>query len=243
MTRYLDSILDAVGGTPLVRLARLGEGLPATILAKVESFNPGGSSKDRIGLAMIGAAEAAGLLKPGGTIVGGHLGQHGRRARHGRGRASDTAACSACRTRCRPRRSTSSRPTAPRSWSARPPFRPSRPSTTTRGRPDRARDARRVPHQPVRQPGQPGGALPDDRPRDVGAAGGKIDAFVAASGTGGTISGAGRYLKEKNPKVRIVGADPDGLDPLQWLRAPGEAHTYRSRASARTSCPRPTTGT
>lgn len=69
MTRYLDSILDAVGGTPLVRLGRIGEGLPATILAKVESCNPGGSSKDRIAVAMVDDAERRGTLGPGGTIV------------------------------------------------------------------------------------------------------------------------------------------------------------------------------
>jgi cystathionine beta-synthase len=64
-----DSILDVVGGTPLVRLSRLGRGLAPTLLAKVEFLNPGGSVKDRIGLAMVERAERAGQLKPGGTIV------------------------------------------------------------------------------------------------------------------------------------------------------------------------------
>ena len=65
----LDSILGAVGRTPLVRLSRMGRGLAPTILAKVEALNPGGSVKDRIALPMIEAAEREGLLKPGGTIV------------------------------------------------------------------------------------------------------------------------------------------------------------------------------
>ncbi|HEY4724553.1 MAG TPA: pyridoxal-phosphate dependent enzyme, partial [Actinomycetota bacterium] len=64
-----DSLLDVVGGTPLVRLSRLGRGLAPNLLAKVEYLNPGGSVKDRIGLAMVERAERAGQLKPGGTIV------------------------------------------------------------------------------------------------------------------------------------------------------------------------------
>ncbi|GIU98514.1 MAG: hypothetical protein KatS3mg014_0130 [Actinomycetota bacterium] len=65
----LDSILDAVGNTPLVRLRRVTRGVRPTVLAKLELLNPGGSVKDRIGLRMIEAAERAGLLRPGGTIV------------------------------------------------------------------------------------------------------------------------------------------------------------------------------
>src|SRR5690606_27511111 len=71
---WQDSILDTIGQTPLVRLRRLGAGLPCTVLAKVEFFNPGGSVKDRIGLAMIEDAEREGVLKPGGTIVEGTSG-------------------------------------------------------------------------------------------------------------------------------------------------------------------------
>src|ERR671932_1660535 len=65
----LDNILQAIGNTPLVRLPRLSAGLPVTVVAKLESLNPGGSVKDRIGLAMIEDAERRGLLRPGGTIV------------------------------------------------------------------------------------------------------------------------------------------------------------------------------
>src|SRR5689334_21022135 len=67
--RYHESILDTIGNTPLVRLRRVAEGLRCPVLAKMETFNPGGSVKDRIGLAMIEAAERDGSLKPGGTIV------------------------------------------------------------------------------------------------------------------------------------------------------------------------------
>ncbi|HOQ30594.1 MAG TPA: pyridoxal-phosphate dependent enzyme, partial [Armatimonadota bacterium] len=67
--RYYNSILDAIGRTPLIRLSRVTDGLPVTLLAKVESLNPGGSVKDRIGLAMIEKAERTGLLQPGGTII------------------------------------------------------------------------------------------------------------------------------------------------------------------------------
>ena len=67
--RYLESVLDAVGGTPLVRLRVVARDCPAPVLAKLEAFNPGGSVKDRIGLAMVEAAVRDGRLKPGGTIV------------------------------------------------------------------------------------------------------------------------------------------------------------------------------
>src|SRR5262245_27843918 len=67
--RYHESIVDLIGGTPLVRLRRVTEGIPALVLAKVEYFNPGGSVKDRIAVRMIDAAERSGLLRPGGTIV------------------------------------------------------------------------------------------------------------------------------------------------------------------------------
>ncbi|MCL5735354.1 MAG: pyridoxal-phosphate dependent enzyme, partial [Actinobacteria bacterium] len=67
--KYLDSVLDGVGGTPLVRLSRITSGLPVTLLAKAELLNPGGSIKDRIALGMVEDAEARGLLRPGGTII------------------------------------------------------------------------------------------------------------------------------------------------------------------------------
>ena len=72
-----DTVLDTIGDTPLVRLLTLGADLPCTVLAKLEMFNPGGSVKDRIGLAMIEDAEAKGQLKPGGTIVEGTSGNTG----------------------------------------------------------------------------------------------------------------------------------------------------------------------
>ena len=67
--QYFESILDTVGNTPLVRLRKVAANLPCPVLAKVETFNPGGSVKDRIGMAMVEAAEREGRLKPGGTIV------------------------------------------------------------------------------------------------------------------------------------------------------------------------------
>src|SRR5215467_11849962 len=69
MVRYAESVIELIGGTPLVRLGRLSSGLAPTVLAKLEYLNPGGSVKDRIALRMIESAEAAGLLMPGGTIV------------------------------------------------------------------------------------------------------------------------------------------------------------------------------
>ena len=74
---WSDSILDTIGNTPLVRINKLAEDLPCTVLVKVEFFNPCGSVKDRIGLAMVEAAERDGLLKPGGTIIEGTSGNTG----------------------------------------------------------------------------------------------------------------------------------------------------------------------
>ncbi len=112
--KYARTVLDLIGGTPLVRLNRVTAGIEAMVLAKVEYLNPGGSSKDRIAVRIIDDAERRGLLRPGGTIVeptSGNTGIGLALVAQQRG----TVASSSCPTRSARTRSTSSRPTAPTS--------------------------------------------------------------------------------------------------------------------------------
>ena len=97
--QVLDTFLDAMGNTPLVRLDRSTRGVQPTVLAKLEMLNPGGSVKDRIGIRMIEAAEREGLLKPGGTIVEPTSGNTGPRSRDRGGDPAATSASSSCPTR------------------------------------------------------------------------------------------------------------------------------------------------
>ena len=214
--QYAESILDLVGDTPLVRLSRVTRDLgPADrqplILAKLEMLNPGGSVKDRIGLPMIEAAERAGLLKPGGTIIEPTSRQHRSRARDRGGaqglslhlrdgrQAVDREAAAPPgvrgggrpvpderRPRDRPRATTRSPPGSPETSPAR-----SSPTSTgtRRTRPPTS--------------GPPG-------PRSGTQTEGRITHFVASVGTGGTITGAARYLKAQQPDDRVIGADPEG---------------------------------
>ena len=206
-----ESILQSVGRTPLVRLRRLAEGLPASVYVKVESLNPGGSVKDRVGLAMIAEAERRGWLRPGGTIIEATAGNTGvglamvaavkgyrcifvlpdkmseredppaeGLRRRGRHHAD---------RRRRPTRRTATT-ASPTGWPARSPA-PGGPTSSPTWPTPRSTTA-----PPARRSGS--------RPT------GRITAFVAGVGTGGTISGVGRYLKERNPDVKIIGADPEG---------------------------------
>ena len=166
-----DSILDLVGNTPLVRLARLSEaeGLQCTLVAKVETTNPGGSVKDRVAIAMVDAAERDGLLQPGGTIVEPTSGNTGAglaivAAQRGyrcifvmSDKMSDEKVALLARVRRRSRRVPD-----------RGPARGSALVLLDR-RTARARDARRVPSRPVLEPGEPARARDDDRARDLGA--------------------------------------------------------------------------
>ena len=164
-----DSILDTIGDTPLVRLSRIGAGLRPRLVAKVESFNPGGSIKDRVAVALIEAAERDGRLKPGGTIVEPTSGNTG------------TGLAIAARLRgyrviaVMPDKMSREKIDLLRAYGADvvlaptdvPPESPQ--SYYRRGRPADRRDSRGLPAQPVLQPGQPAGPLRVDRPGDLGA--------------------------------------------------------------------------
>jgi cystathionine beta-synthase len=208
--QVVDSLVDLVGGTPLVRMSRFSAGVAPTILAKVEYLNPGGSVKDRIGLAMITAAEEAGLLKPGGTIVEPTSGNTGA------GLAMVAAQRGYKCVFVMPDKMSQEKIDLLRAFGAEVVVCP------TAVEPDDPRSYYRTADRLVEEiPGafQPNQyfnqANPEAHYRSTGPevweqTDGKIDVFVAGVGTGGTITGTGRYLKERTPDVQIVGADPEG---------------------------------
>lgn len=207
---YCENILNLIGRTPLVKLNRLTSGIKATVLAKMESLNPGYSVKDRIGIAMIEAAERDGSLKPGGTIVEATSGNTGiglalaaavkgygcifvmtdkasvEKVRYLKALGADVVVT---------------------------------PSSAKPGTPDHyVSTARRIasetpnsfyPNQ-YAHPANPDAHYRTTGPEVWEQTEGKITHFVAGLGTGGTISGTGRFLKEKNPNIKIIGADPYG---------------------------------
>ena len=207
---YHENVLHLIGHTPLVKLNRMVPGLKATVLAKMESLNPGYSVKDRIGISMVEAAEREGTLKPGGTIVEATSGNTGigialtaavkgyrcifvmtekasvEKVRYLKALGSDVVVV---------------------------------PATAKPGTPDHyvetaRRIARETPNSfypdQYSNPNNPEAHYRTTGPELWEQTEGRITHFVAGLGTGGTISGTGRFLKEKNPNIRVVGADPYG---------------------------------
>ncbi len=206
----LDTFLDAMGDTPLVRLHTVTRGVRPTILAKLEMLNPGGSVKDRIGIRMIEAAEAAGLLKPGGTIVEPTSGNTG----HG------LAIAAAIRGyKCifvMPDKMSQEKISLLRAYGAEVVICPTAVPPESPESYYRVADrlAEEIPgaYQPNQyfNPENPKTHYETTGPEIWRQTDGTIDVFVAGVGTGGTISGVGHYLKEQNPEVMVVGADPEG---------------------------------
>jgi cystathionine beta-synthase len=220
--RVYDSILDAVGNTPTVRLSRLGRGLAPTILAKVEYLNPGGSVKDRIGLAMVERAEESGDLRPGGTIIEPTSGNTG----------VGLAIVAALRGyRCifvMPDKVSPEKIALLRGYGAEVVVTP---TAVAPEAPDsyysvanRLTAEIAAAFQPNQYANQ---ANPDAHYASTGPeiweqTGGAVDVLVVGVGTGGTITGAGRYLKERKPGVEVVGADPEG----SIYSRPDDVHPY-----------------
>ncbi len=206
----LDSFLDAMGNTPVVRLRSVARGVKPSILAKLEMLNPGSSVKDRIGLRMIEAAEREGLLKPGGTIVEPTSGNTG----HG------LAIAAAVRGyRCifvMPDKMSQEKISLLRAYGAEVVICPTAVAPESPESYYRVADrlAAEIPgafqpnqyHNPV----NPQTHYDTTGPEIWEQTEGRLTAFVCGVGTGGTISGAGRYLKERDPDVLVVGADPEG---------------------------------
>jgi cystathionine beta-synthase len=208
--REYPTILELVGRTPIVRLDRLGRDVPGELLAKLEYLNPGGSVKDRIGLAMIEAAEKDGLLRPGGTIVEPTSGNTG----------VGLAMAAALRGyRCifvMPDKMSQEKISMLRAYGADVVI------TPTAVDPHSPESYYSVSDRLAEE--IPGGFKPDQysNPTNPEAhyattgpelweqTGGEVDAIVISVGTGGTITGVGRYFKERRPEVCIVAVDPEG---------------------------------
>ena len=203
-------MLDLVGSTPIVRLDRISRDVPGTLLAKLEYMNPGGSVKDRIGLAMIEAAERDGRLRPGGTIVEPTSGNTG---------VGLAIAAAIKGYRCifvMPDKMSQEKIAILRSYGAEVVI------TPTAVDPESPESYYSVSSRLAEE--IPGGFKPDQYsnranpqahyestgPEIWEQTGGEIDALVVSVGTGGTISGVGRYFKEQGAKTLIVGADPEG---------------------------------
>ena len=226
-----DSLVDAIGRTPLLRLKRLGAGLSCEFLGKLEMLNPGGSVKDRIGISMIEAAEREGLLKPGGTIVEPTSGNTG---------VGLAIAAALKGYRCiftMPDKMSMEKVSLLRAYGAEVVI------TPTAVAPESPESYYSVANRLTEEiPGafQPNQYHNAKNPEaHYGSTGpeiwdqteGRVTHVVFSVGTGGTVSGAGRYLKERNPDVQIVGADPEGSVFT------GEAHPYLVEGIGKESWP------
>ena len=206
LDRIADSLCDLVGDTPLLLLSRFASDLPVTLLGKLEAFNPGSSVKDRIGLAMIEAAEREGKLKPGGTLIEPTSGNTGIAL-------AWVAAIKGYRLiLTMPETMSMERRRILTALGAEVVLTPG-----TQGMPGAVQAAQelidRIPGAIMPQQfGNP--ANPGVHYRTTGVeiwdkTDGRVDIFVAGVGTGGTVSGAGKLLKEKNPKVHVVAVEPE----------------------------------
>ncbi len=224
MARDYPSVLELVGNTPIVRLDRISRDVPGTILAKLEYMNPGGSVKDRIGTAMIEAAERDGLLKPGGTIVEPTSGNTG---------VGLAIAAALKGYRCifvMPDKMSQEKIAALRAYGAEVVITP---TAVDHDSPESYYSVSSRLAEEI-----PGGFKPDQYsnlanpeahythtgPEIWEQTGGEIDALVISVGTGGTISGIGRYFKERKPEVLIVGVDPEGS--VYTATGEGDLHPY-----------------
>ncbi|MGI8773619.1 MAG: cystathionine beta-synthase [Actinomycetota bacterium] len=207
---FYESLLDAIGRTPLLNMSRLGKDLDCTLLGKLEMFNPGGSVKDRIGIRMIESAEREGLLKPGGTIVEPTSGNTG---------VGLAIAAVLKGYRCiftMPDKMSQEKIDLLRSYGAEVVI------TPTAVPPDSPESYYSVANRLTEetsgafQPNQyhnmnnPEAHYHSTGPEIWEQTDGRVTHLVVGVGTGGTVTGCGRYLKEQNPDVQVIGADPVG---------------------------------
>jgi len=219
-----DSVLGTIGWTPLIRLSRITQGLRTPIYGKAEIFNPGGSVKDRIGLPIIERAERAGTLKPGGTIVEGTSGNTG---------VALAIAAALRGYRCiftMPDKMSQEKVRLLKAFGAEVIITP---TAVPPDHPDSyVMVARRIAQE------TPNAVLADQFYNDANPDAhyattgpeiweqteGRVTHLVASAGTGGTITGVARYLKEKNPKVRVISGDPVGSILADLWRSKGKSH-------------------
>jgi len=221
MSREYENVLETIGKTPLIKLNKITGDVKSKIYVKVEYFNPGGSVKDRIGLAMIEAAEKEGALKPGGTIVEATAGNTGV------GLALAAAIKGYRMIFVMPDKMSGDKIDLLKAYGAEvvitktavPPDSPE----SYNGVADRL--AKEIPGavrpNQFANPGNPQAHYLTTGPEIWEDSGGKVDVFVAGMGTAGTISGTGKFLKEKNQDIQVIGADPEGSilsgdSPKSW---------------------------
>jgi cystathionine beta-synthase len=224
------SILQLIGNTPILKLTKLTQNTQATVLAKLEYFNPGGSIKDRIGIQMIEAAEVEGLIKPGYTIVEPTSGNTGL------GLAMAAIAKGYKMIFTLPDKMSKEKIDLLRAFGAKVII------TPTNVAPDHPANYVKVAERIAKE--TPNAFMPNQYmnkanplthykttgPEIWRQTGGKIDVLVATMGTGGTISGIAKYLKEQNPKIRVVGVDPEGSlyhHEFYGTTATADLHSYK----------------
>ncbi len=210
MPRDYPTLLDLIGGTPVVRLQKIGAELGCTLLAKLEYLNPGGSNKDRIGLRMVESAERAGSLRPGGTIVEPTSGNTGV------GLALAAAIKGYRMIMVLPDKVAPEKIALLRAFGAEVVICPTAVDADSPESYYSVSDrlAEEIPgaYKPDQYSNQenPAAHYATTGPEIWQQTGGELDAVVISVGTGGSITGAARYLKEQNPELLIVGADPEG---------------------------------
>jgi cystathionine beta-synthase len=225
---YLEDIFGAVGNTPLVRLKQVAKGVRPKVLAKVEYLNPGGSVKDRMAIYMIEDAVRRGLLKPGGTIVENTSGNTGV------GLAMYAAAKGYRALFTIPDKMSNEKINLLKAFGAEvvvcptavPPDSPESYYEVAKRKAGELPNAFYV--NQYHNPMNPEAHYHTTGPEIWEQTAGRIDCFVAGAGTGGTVSGAGRYLKEMNSQVRVVAVDPVGSVYYDYFksRTLSEPHPY-----------------
>ena len=227
--RPYDNVLGTIGWTPLIRLNRVNAGIRTPIYAKAEFFNPGASVKDRIGPAIIEAAEADGSLRPGGTVVEGTSGNTG---------LGLALAAAIKGYRCIftiPDKMSQEKVRLLKAFGAEVIVTP---SAVAPDHPDNyVMRAKQIAHDTPNailanqfyNQANPLAHYRTTGPELWEQTEGRISHFVSAAGTGGTITGVGRYLKERNPGVRIIGGDPQGSIRAEYSRTgvKGESAPYK----------------
>ncbi|MBQ3085178.1 MAG: cysteine synthase A [Clostridia bacterium] len=203
--RIYDSVEELIGNTPLLRLNRLCKGLKAEVLVKIERFNPAGSAKDRVALAMLDAAEAVGKLKPDSVVIEPTSGNTGI------GLAMVAAIRGYRAIIVMPDTMSVERQKLMTAYGAELVLTPGKEGMKG-AIAEAERLAKELPNALIpdqfANPANPEAHYRTTGPEIWRDTAGKVDAFVAGIGTGGTISGVGRYLKEQNPAVRVVGVEP-----------------------------------
>ena len=220
--RVYDDVTQTIGWTPLIRLHRVARGIRTPVYGKAEFFNPGGSVKDRIGPAIIEAAERSGALRPGGTIVEGTSGNTG---------VGLALAAAMKGYRCiftMPDKMSQEKVRLLKAFGAEVIITP---TAVPPDHPDNyvmmaKRIASETPNaifaDQFYNPANPEAHYATTGPELWEQTEGRITHFVAAAGTGGTITGVGRYLKEKNPEIRIIAGDPTGSILAEYWRSKGK---------------------